>query len=214
MALVPGRRRSEREQRGEEIRTVRQAGATLVDHLYLFTLEHCDVGKLAKPVIAAVLDYEQTRFDNFKDKTETRHRTRRPPNVQLTVFTPDAEVDFWPLNRGRELGKEVGGEGKAMLENYWLVHLLGWRKCQRDFWRLTFLLSQTRPECGVNDSGDRGFVGLRRQAILAACARCLELASKVICHSCGYSLCRLICWFAVHAIGRASCHLFHQNRER
>src|SRR5207237_7960963 len=117
-----------------KVRTVGETRAVCIDELYLLALEHGDVGKLADSVDAPVLDHQQSGFDIFKYKPQTRNRARRSPDVKFItlslVVMPNAEMNSRPLDCGRELCQHLRRQRQTLIEHQRLAHPVRRKKCQ------------------------------------------------------------------------------------
>src|SRR5207237_8787425 len=91
-------RRSEGQQRPQQVRTVGQTRALLVNNLRMFTLEDGDVGKLSKAIDAAMFDHQQPRFDILEYKSQTWNLARRTPDVQLVRIVPNTQMNSRTFN--------------------------------------------------------------------------------------------------------------------
>src|SRR5690349_22082164 len=98
-----------------------------------------------------MLDDQQPRLDVFNYETETRNRARRAPHAQLVIKLPNAEMNFWTLDRRREFHEHASGQRQRPFENQRLARIFGRKIRERDLRKATFLGTKAGPKRGVDD---------------------------------------------------------------
>ena len=149
----------EPEQRGQQVRAVRQARRLLVDHFDLVALQYGDIHELLGFVAAAVLDNQQTGSDHLKHEARRRQVARGAPDEELLTVAPDAEVNAGTLHGGRKPRERLRRKRQPPLELQGPLHCFRRNEGERDARHVAFLAPQAGPESRFDDCLNRAVSG-------------------------------------------------------
>jgi hypothetical protein len=146
--------RFEAQHRGQQRRAIGEAGGPIVHHLDLVALQHRHVDELTGLLAMAVLHHQQPGAGHFEHEAEVGDRPGRPPDAELAVHPPHAEMDAGALHRRRDLRQRSGGERERLLEEHGIDGLVRGQERERNLREVDLLAPQAGPEGRVDDRLD------------------------------------------------------------